>query len=401
MPTIHSVLRRPNPELDRSRLISGGNTITPADIQPECWREWNDFNYLTLTKIFHRQLSSDYTGPDNFPDRILPRDLQLRTENSVDYVLRHKVVDPVNWCLDQSGRKPHLGMGDRCVGKGDWSLVVRYGPDSSDESDLPVNILAGDTKVSSKFYPEMTNAAEWQKVLAQVLGYMADCQTRYGFIATDEHFFALRLTRKRMGEGIAADHNRPRRHAAPAAGGHERQISDASTLSDVSTRSGNTSGQESSYVDNNARNFEYRNPELKIIPYDHDGKKKTLNMKEGFYFMSMLATYGDRHLDYEYPPLNSWCVSPDGGYVHTTNGEKKDALAPGDVLWDPSQQEPAGEEQAPEEGVSLISLLSDGLARMRVGGEEEEEEDEDEDGDQPQVEAPRHSYHLRPRGVGP
>lgn len=62
----------------------------------------------------------------------------------------------------------------------------------------------------------------------------------------------------------------------------------------------------------------------------------------------MMATQGDRYLDYSYPDLNSW--RRDGnGYVHNTSGAKKSQLAKGDKHQEPDPEKKDREAREPRE----------------------------------------------------
>jgi hypothetical protein len=55
---------------------------------------------------------------------------------------------------------------------------------------------------------------EWQKGMSQILMYMTSEETRYGFILTDANLVVLRITRRHIGDGLAA--SRARRDATAA-----------------------------------------------------------------------------------------------------------------------------------------------------------------------------------------
>ncbi|KAI0526161.1 hypothetical protein F5B22DRAFT_632727 [Xylaria bambusicola] len=277
MPTLLEVLTRRNLEVNRFHLKSGGNTTMNTNISPQSWYPWPEFNYANLTKVFSRQLRSRYVGPERL-EQPLPQDQVLFHEDTLEDFLRRFIVPAVNYCLDQSEGQPHFGRGSRCGGNEDWSVVspIWFSPPGDFANRLP-----GDTK---------------QKVVAQVLTYMADNNSRYGFIITDEVLVVLRLTYKRTGQGIAAD--RPRRQVATPTTGHQRQVSD------ISMASGNTSGQESSFQDDNPLDWEYYDPEYVDIPWSAHGKR--LTVKLALWCLAMMATNGDNYIDYSYPTLDGW-----------------------------------------------------------------------------------------------
>ncbi|KAJ8126543.1 hypothetical protein O1611_g7096 [Lasiodiplodia mahajangana] len=99
-----------------------------------------------------------------------------------------------------------------------------------------------------------------------------------------------------MGQGLAAD--RPRRQVATFAAGHQRQFSD------VSMASGSTSGQESSFHDDDPVNWDYYDPEYVDILWSRHGN--TLTIKLALWCLAIMAVQGERYIDFSYPALDSW-----------------------------------------------------------------------------------------------
>jgi hypothetical protein len=248
----------------------------------------------------------------------------------------------VNYALANQTGSSHFGRGSRCPSgefKPDWSVVS----DSRlDAYGYYANVLAGDTKLSAKWRPEMVKSRkdrdkeEWKKVMSQILTYMASHHSRYGFIITDKALVALRLTRKPLHSGIAAQ--RSRRPPAPV---HERVPSDTSMAS-----------AESSYVDNNPLQWAYYQPEYVIVDWAAHGKGQ-LTVKLTLWCLAMMATNGDNSIDYQYPRLNSWRLGA-GFYVHNTSGATKPQLSENDTYQEPTDGEPPAEE-GEEEGESDIA----------------------------------------------
>ncbi|KAJ9137704.1 hypothetical protein NKR23_g8927 [Pleurostoma richardsiae] len=332
MPTLLEVLSRANPDVD-SRAVRGGlNTATNEDNYPATWYGWSEFNYDTLTTIFSRQLHQQYrSGPASVPDAV-PLDLRICNEATLELALHRFVVPPVNHSLFHQSGDPHLGPGARCqdsLFKPDWSCVAH--------NDYGVNVLPGDTKLSKKWQPTMANSRndndvyEWGKVVGQVIGYMKSWKSRYGFIITDQHLVALRITRLPTGEGLAA-------------GRGQRVATTRPALYDP-----DSSGLESSfanttlsYVDDEPTVWEIYPPEYAVIPWARHGPGK-LTVKLALWCLAMMAANGDNYIDYSYPAPNTW-RKVGREYVHNTSGARKRHMSRHDIVDSgaPAQDAPAG-----------------------------------------------------------
>ncbi|POR32215.1 Uncharacterized protein TPAR_07594 [Tolypocladium paradoxum] len=327
MPTLLDVLTTRNVAVNSSSVVPGSNTTIVTSIQPENWSPWADFNYHTLTRIFQRELESPFLGsPDQRP---LEEDLTINNEETLDDLVRRFMSPVINYALDRQHGRPHLGRGSRCGSRDrpDWGVIS---VSCLTEGGEYANVLPGDTKLNAKWNPEMlpddTYFVEWQKVMSQVLTYMARHQSRYGFVLTDEYLVALRLTRESTGAGIGQ--TRPRRDAAAlvaALAGHQRHSSDTSMLSGE--------GSGSSYCDDEPEAWEYCDPEYAAIPWKAHGRE-VLTIKLAIWCLAMMATNGDRFVDYSYPKLDSWRRT-NQGYVHSASGTTKSKLSKHD-----SHQEP-------------------------------------------------------------
>lgn len=179
-----------------------------------------------------------------------------------------------------------------------------------------VSIVTGDTKVDSKWYPDLLqrNLGEWKKVVNQIATYMIAQETRYGFIITDAYLVVLRIRLVETGPGLGA--TRSLRNA------REDNDIDVSMLS---------SGGESDYQDNNPLNVEYKDPEYALVPWENWGEG-TLTVKLALWFLAMMAVRGPRDLDTNYPGINTWRSVGGGVYVHNTSGRETRDLPGGDVL---------------------------------------------------------------------
>ncbi|EEU43002.1 uncharacterized protein NECHADRAFT_83683 [Fusarium vanettenii 77-13-4] len=356
MPTLLHVLTRSNVNVDNSLVPRGGNSTVDTDVQaPESWRPWQGFDYATLTTIFRRELDKEYVGAAK-PEP-LPQDLCLFNEETLDDVLRRR--DGV----------PHFGRGSRCgtTYKPDWSVIS---PLRLSQNQSFVNVLPGDTKLSKKWWPTMgreggTRWAEWQKVITQIVTYMADNNSRYGFILSDECLVALRLTRKRSPDTLFTG------RAPRATAGHVRYASDAS-MEDGSV-----------YEDTNPLHWHYEDPEYVTVPWGAHGSNR-LTTKLTLWFLAVMATNGDKFLDYSYPDLDSWRSTEDGYYIHNTSGAKKSRLSRGEQIQEPDlgqvtqNWDGTGEnEEEWHRDEPSFSQISDDFGGGQLGnyGDEEEEEE--------------------------
>ena len=272
MPTVLEALTSPNVDIDSSGVPGGSNTITDTEIEaPQGWIRWEDFDYKTLVRIFASELNREYHGP---PERWpLPRELSVKDERTLENLLHKFTTITVNYALADQDGAPYLGEGTQAGSNADWSATS---PHCVGKDGILVDFLPGDTKVDAKWWPDMVNDErtldEWQKVMTQVISYMALERSRYGFIITDAGLTALRITRVPTHPGLAQ--GRPAREKGPSVavatyGGHQRQISD------VTMASGSDSASGSLFVDNDPTNWEYYPPEYCVVPWRNKGKKLT------------------------------------------------------------------------------------------------------------------------------
>ncbi|KAG4274826.1 hypothetical protein FPRO04_14466 [Fusarium proliferatum] len=313
MPTILEVLTGRNVSINSDSVNSGTNTTVRTNIQPDGWTQWRDFNYSTITHIFHAELQKPYRvekGP-----KPLEKELIISDERTLETLFLKFLSPTVNYALNDQAGQAFLGEGTRCSDDADWSTIS----DQWFDYHGYLNLLPGDTKLDAKWRPSMLsdNFNEWQKVVSQVATYMARNCTRYGFILTDTKLVVLRLTRERIDAGMAM--SRPQRTTATNFI-HQRHSSDISMAS--------TSISGSSYSDSNPENWAYRNPEYAVIDWNANGAR--LTVKLALWALARMATSGDRHLDYSYPDLDTWRWA-DGYYVHNSSGVIKTKLSKHDV----------------------------------------------------------------------
>ncbi|KAH6988152.1 hypothetical protein BKA56DRAFT_479076 [Ilyonectria sp. MPI-CAGE-AT-0026] len=342
------VLTTANIVVDGAGVQPGPNTSANTVVGFEDWIPWRDFNFGTLVRIFGRELNKQYQGSPQ--QRALPKDLSFNNEGTLEDILRKFDIPVVNYCLETMAGGPHFARGSRCGDNDlepDWSLVSDF---CRDPDGRFANVLPGETKPHDEWCPSMKDdprpgkRREWQKVMSQATTYMMHNRSRYGFIITDKYLVTLRLTRENIGPGLA--NNRPRRKTRTAQYASESE-----------------GGSGSDHKDDDPLTWAYKDPEYLIVPWDAHGDKLTVKLT--LWFLAMMATHGDRYLDYSYPDLNSW--RRDGnGYVHNTSGAKKSQLAEGDKEQEPDPDREARE--AREAGnASQAGGSAGGNARPSVG----------------------------------
>lgn len=314
MPRILEILTQSNVDIDGSQLREGGNTAVTGLAAPSSWRPWNGFDYATLSAIFQEELEKEYHF--SAKPRPLALDLCIFDEDTLDDLLRRFEIPLVNYCLAEQADRPSFGRGTRCKSNKykPHSPVSHSHMLSSDRE----NLLPGHTKVSSKWRPEMKNednGVEWRKVTSQIMTDMAYYNSRYGFIITDKCLVALRITGKPTGSGSTA---------VPV-----RYPNDPST---------STSNGDPTYEDDDPRGWEYELPEYAIVPWSAKGPGR-LTVKLALWFLGMMATNGDRHIDFSYPDLNTWRLESGSCYIHNTSGVKKPQLSNDDKRQDRDQRQ--------------------------------------------------------------
>ncbi|KAF4989222.1 hypothetical protein FDECE_14785, partial [Fusarium decemcellulare] len=170
------------------------------------------------------------------------------------------------------------------------------------------------------------NFNEWQKAVSQVLTYMARNSNRYGFILTETNLVVLRLTRQPIDAGMSR--SRPQR-VTTTGFIHQRDSSDVSMAS--------TGFSGSAYSDNDPEHWAYYNPEYVVVEWTASGQGK-LTIKLALWALAMMATNGDRYIDYSYPGLDTWRWG-DGHYVHNSSGATKTSLSQHEIH---QESHPAG-----------------------------------------------------------
>lgn len=319
MVAVLEALARPTAVLETHELPLGPNTTIKDDaMSPETWVPWAEFTYTKLTSIFAHQLRARYRGPSQDDADALPLDLRICNEQTLQAAFVRFLMPTVNSCLYGLPGNCHYGAGSRCTDEAipDWSCVAH---------DQYVNYVPGDTKLSTKFFPDLINSSldghrkEWGKVLRQVTYYMAKFSSRYGFIITDAHLVVLRITRLRTDAGLG-----------PGRAHRSDSLYAINYLASADSSFANTTA---SYMDDNPLNWEIEPPEYAVISWSDHGPGK-LTVKLALWSLAMMAVNGGCGIDYSYPALDSW-RQEGSKYVHNTSGATKTRLGRHDRMEGP------------------------------------------------------------------
>ncbi|KAF6805337.1 hypothetical protein CPLU01_15992 [Colletotrichum plurivorum] len=345
---ILDVLQSRNPSIDTSAVIRGPNTNSLGWIDVNGWRPWTEFSFQNLSSIFQQPLSATWSNPPSI-DEGSRWDHTVRNERSFDHFLQRFMFPIVNGALNRAAsinwtpQVFYICDGGWCSGGGvpDWGFVTG-GPGIVGKYS---NLLPGDSNLSVKWQPQMEqseNDAErrqWRQPVSQVHTYAADSNCRYGYIITDKHFVALRFSVFESA-GVASSSPRPSR-VSQSEPSHQRVASgetDISMSSFMGSMSLDSTGTHS-YMDNSLSNLEYRDPEYAVVPWENYGRRR-LTVKMALFCLCLMAA-GEIHIDYEYPPLDSWTKQQSGhGYIHNTSGAYSRRRPHGAVITDTEDQAP-------------------------------------------------------------
>lgn len=314
MPTLHEYLGLPNPELDRTTLRPGTNTLPVGTYEIEGVQPWDDFTLETVLNCFGDILRRDFETEDlHYPPPLPQHHRRLTDESCVESILKkhnHTIIDRALE-LAQSrldGRGLHLPISMSWGSLADVQEDRRLRPDwaGTIHTGLPPyeNRVSGDTKPSSKWSSAMKDSAsvsiqeEYWKPLRQLLLYCVRVNTRYGYIISDAEALFFRRT-KSQEPPTPLSANRSRRQPPPA---HTRVTSLTSVVSGISAMSVDSSG--SPYTDAGNPDINEAPLEIAIIPWANSGTAElTINL--GVWFIHILAT-SDISVEESYHPLGSW-----------------------------------------------------------------------------------------------
>ncbi len=97
MPTLLEYLTSPNPDVDRTSLQPGRNTLPIGTYEIEDVQPWSDFNLETILECYGDILLRDFSEEDfYYPPPIRKQHLGLTGESSVDFIYKkhnHTIVD--------------------------------------------------------------------------------------------------------------------------------------------------------------------------------------------------------------------------------------------------------------------------------------------------------------------
>ncbi|KAG6091818.1 hypothetical protein E4U31_007205 [Claviceps sp. LM219 group G6] len=349
MPSIQDILARPNPPLNSDAVPPGPNSNNARWDFLDEWTPWTEFTYENLMPLYAELLNAPWEAPSS-ANMMCSHERSVRDERSVEHYLAKFIWPSVNGALEEACRilkwEPEtafLGNGGWTQGAlglwPDWALVPM--PANAEKGKLD-NYLPGDTKVSAKWTPRMSDSEDegellqWSLPLSQVGMYAKETNRRYGFIVTDKSLVVLRFAKERIGEGIAA--GRPRRIVAPQS--HRRTPSNETV---VSSHAGTVATSQRSFgaqsYDNddpiNILHLDLLPPEYAEIPYSASGKGK-LTYKFAMFCLCLMAYGGRGRLDYEYPPFNSW--RREGGWFMNNTSNLKSQEMPRDAVLDETEE---------------------------------------------------------------
>ncbi|KAM3550345.1 hypothetical protein ARSEF4850_008392 [Beauveria asiatica] len=383
MPTILDALTEPSVarNLNNDHAATGPNSIIDSAISIEGWSEWEDFTYENLRTIFKKQLGLRYQG--ELEPEPLAQDLYILNEDSADDAMRRFPIPIVNYALNSAKGTEHFGRGSRCASEGytpDWSVVSNDHFTEGEDAALKerfLNILPGDTKLSSKWTSEIetdpSRVLEWDKVVRQVVTYMAAWSVRYGFIVTDLEVVVLRITRQYVRTGIAAGRSRRK---------YRRASNVTITLGSDPVSDPANDWSNLSFQDNKALDWDF-GVEFRAIPWSPKGR---LTGKLALWALAMMSSHGDNFIDYSYPGLDTWREVKGGGLKHNTSGAVLSTAGKGCTI---QQRNPYWGDILADAGDNDA-----GDTEAEEGREEEEEGGQDPGEDEPDL--PQFSRYASP-----
>jgi len=304
-------LKQPNPRVNSDSSWEGPNTAstTNTHMVPRKIVEWKDFTHDTLQAIYGDILKVEILGQD-LPDfsRHLPFHLlHIQDEDSLEALLvrwNNAVVScalSVTPCQNniRSGGYPpneiHMARGghawipnmsDKKSLRPDWAGItdrLTHQNEKMPRRKCYINILPGDSKLSTKWSSQLPEGAEFKKPFFQLFKYCELAKVRYGYLLTQEELVVVRVSRREQEE--TSDSDVPRR------------MSDRQLLNRVKK------GQGAIHVPKDEEVGIYRVLEFKSIPWKDQagtaGDNLSINLALWWLHMmaakerSIKASYGD------------------------------------------------------------------------------------------------------------
>ncbi|KAL8377050.1 hypothetical protein RB595_007944 [Gaeumannomyces hyphopodioides] len=369
--TILSELSLPNPDIDSSGTKEGANTTSPYWPDASEWLLWRDFNARTLHGLYKDVVDKDWPDVPP-PPRSTGFDLEISDEDSFEHGVVSKILlPPVNDALGYARRILNMnslfdldvGRSGRCYYDADrrydpdWALCSRAVTANNGAAHRAyLNLLPGDSKLASKWKSSLyhDDRATWSLPVRQILNYCDKTSTRYGFIITDKELVVFRCAREKVGPGIAA--TRPVR-GSQADLGHSRVGSGETDISILSSKL--QSVVFSSAYQPTESGVAFAPVEYQAIPWSNHGDgKKQLTVRLGLFYLAMMAGYGARSIQTEYPAFDSWFYDEKRStFVHNTLGTKAKKMPPNVVLQHPDP-DASGPAFATFNGVDYITRRS-------------------------------------------
>ncbi len=116
--TVLDVLVKPNPSIDSSFVLGGGNTDNDEWTLVDTWLPWKDFTYDNLKSIYRKILESPWNSPPSIHQGSM-YDHQIRDEHSLDLFLAKFIFPIVNTALKRASKV--FKWGDEVFYLGPWS----------------------------------------------------------------------------------------------------------------------------------------------------------------------------------------------------------------------------------------------------------------------------------------
>ena len=351
MPTILTELAVANPVIDSTTLTRGSNTLNRHWQEVVGWSIWHEFNYKSLSSIFNHIVTTEWEDPLRVTGRGGRLDSEIYDEDQFEHqILSRHTIPIVNDALIHANRVLglkeefvlHLGRRGRCTheqsGDGrefpDWTLVspgrrAEYQDDNGHRIlGKYYNLLPGDTKISSKWSPELytdrrARGNQWEWPVRQVLTYACSINVRYGFLITDKHLVVFQFARETVGLGLSA--GREQRVVPTVA--HAR-VESGST--DLSTAFQTLSTSSAPYSDRNPTT-DFQPPKYQVINWISSGQG-VLTVKLALFYLCLMAGYGSSDIKASYPRLDSWRQLESGLFRHNTSGRTVNQLTSEDTV---------------------------------------------------------------------
>ena len=229
-------LKRPNPDVNSDQSWLGPNTSTPATplrLHASDIVEWKDFNLETLLNIYGEILKLPADDLPDFSCSLPFHLIQIKDEDSLEALLIRWNNAVVSCALSVAQRPGKVGSpnergidteeihmargGHACLPsetknkKGvrpDWAGISRGKTHQGTKRHSYVNLLPGDTKLSSKWEStskRVQSKLEFQKPWRQIFRYCLFANVRYGYLLTQKELVVVRISTKTGETNLGAE----------------------------------------------------------------------------------------------------------------------------------------------------------------------------------------------------